>query len=274
MSGKQRDWEASVWVKQTSEPHARRARSKPDGPSALSRDRLVAAAVRLLDRHGLAKFSMRALAADLNTSAMSAYWHVDNKDDLLELALDQIFGEAMLPASEDGADIDWRLRAASFAAVCRSVMLRHPWAVHIFGDYLNIGPNAERFSSLIHEIIGHSGLPADQVNFAAGTFSQFVFGFAQSECQWLERFDSEAEQQELYRKMVTRLMDGEHWEQLRPVLEGPNGEGFDIGRHWSESFSFGVETVIAGIETMAARVERPVAATAPTPTPDVPGPAS
>ncbi len=62
--------------------------------------------MRLLDAEGLAGFSMRRLAAELNVTAMSVYWYVDTKDDLLELALDRAFGELELPDPED--DADWR----------------------------------------------------------------------------------------------------------------------------------------------------------------------
>ena len=53
----------------------------------------MATSVRLLDEEGLAKFSMRRLAAELNVTAMSVYWYVDTKDDIFELALDAVFGE-------------------------------------------------------------------------------------------------------------------------------------------------------------------------------------
>lgn len=56
----------------------------------------------MLDAEGLAKFSMRRLAAELNVTAMSVYWYVDTKDDLLELALDAVFGELELPDAESG----------------------------------------------------------------------------------------------------------------------------------------------------------------------------
>src|SRR5690606_26001370 len=53
-------------------------------PSGLDRERITEVTVRLLDAEGLARFSMRRLAAELNVTAMSVYWYVDTKDDLLE----------------------------------------------------------------------------------------------------------------------------------------------------------------------------------------------
>lgn len=82
---------ASVWLTPRTEPVRKAA------PAGLDRRRIVAAAVRLLDADGLGKFSMRRLAAELGVSAMSVYWYVDNKDDLLELVLDAVCGEIELP---------------------------------------------------------------------------------------------------------------------------------------------------------------------------------
>jgi AcrR family transcriptional regulator len=85
----------SVWL----EGRAPRGGGRGGGgqPSGLDRDRITAATVRLLDAEGLTKFSMRRLAAELNVTAMSVYWYVDTKDDLLELALDAAFGEIRPP---------------------------------------------------------------------------------------------------------------------------------------------------------------------------------
>ncbi|WP_405779016.1 TetR/AcrR family transcriptional regulator [Streptomyces sp. NBC_00859] len=74
---------------------------RTDQPDGLDLDKITAATVRLLDAEGLAKFSMRRLAAELGVTAMSVYWYVDTKDDLLELALDAVMGELALPAAEE-----------------------------------------------------------------------------------------------------------------------------------------------------------------------------
>ena len=57
----------------------------------------MAAAIRLLDREGLAALSMRRLADELGAGAASLYWHVGSKDGLLDLVLDEIIGEGRVP---------------------------------------------------------------------------------------------------------------------------------------------------------------------------------
>ncbi len=72
----------------------------PNGEPSLSRERIVAGAVELLDAHGVGGLTMRGLATHLGSGVMSLYWHVDNKEDVFELALDSC---ARLPrAAADG----------------------------------------------------------------------------------------------------------------------------------------------------------------------------
>ncbi|MFE9251779.1 TetR/AcrR family transcriptional regulator [Streptomyces sp. NPDC007088] len=85
-------------------PRARARRS--DQPSGLDRERITAATVRLLDEEGLSKFSMRRLAAELDVTAMSVYWYVDTKDDLLELALDAVMAELLTGGPEAEAEAE------------------------------------------------------------------------------------------------------------------------------------------------------------------------
>ena len=66
----------------------------------ISRDAIVAAAIRLLDREGLAALSMRRLADELGAGAASLYWHVGSKDGLLDLVIDELVGEGQVPAPD------------------------------------------------------------------------------------------------------------------------------------------------------------------------------
>ncbi|MEO8685642.1 MAG: TetR/AcrR family transcriptional regulator, partial [Devosia sp.] len=87
----------SVWLQAAKEPRK---------PPQLSRDRIVAAAVEVLDAQGVDGLTMRRLADHLGSGVMSLYWHVDNKEDVFELALDSVFEyRGVLTA---GGSRDWR----------------------------------------------------------------------------------------------------------------------------------------------------------------------
>src|SRR3954465_11717775 len=80
--------------------------------TALSRERIAAAAMGLVDREGLAALSTRRLGAELGCEAMSIYHHFPNKAHLMDALVDLMLAEASVPAAHQG---DWleRLRQAA-----------------------------------------------------------------------------------------------------------------------------------------------------------------
>ncbi len=62
---------------------------------ALSKDRIVEAAIEILDAGGESALTFRALAARLTTGTGAIYWHVANKDELLEAATDDVIDRVM-----------------------------------------------------------------------------------------------------------------------------------------------------------------------------------
>ena len=122
----------------------------------ISRDAIVAAAIRLLDREGLAALSMRRLAEELGTGAASLYWHVGSKDGLLDLVLDQVIGEQQVP---DPDPERWQEQLKDVARAQRRISLRHPYVVRISIGRIPMGPNALRYSERVLAILRAGGLP-------------------------------------------------------------------------------------------------------------------
>src|SRR4051812_259378 len=147
-AGQKASSRTSVWLEGKVRPSGRGGGQ----PSGLDRDRITGVTVRLLDAEGLARFSMRRLAAELNVTAMSVYWYVDTKDDLLELALDAALGELRLP-DPDAADEDWRDQLRALATEYRGLLVRHPWLSPLAGRFLNIGPNSLAFSRVVQRVM-------------------------------------------------------------------------------------------------------------------------
>ena len=65
---------------------------------------MVVEAVRLADREGVDRLSMRRLAGALGAGAMSLYYYVASKEELLDAMIDVVFGEIELPPEET----DWQ----------------------------------------------------------------------------------------------------------------------------------------------------------------------
>src|SRR5687767_10217410 len=97
-----------------------RAMSRRTG-IGLTRDRVVQAGLRLVDRDGVEALTMRRLGRELGVEAMSLYGYVDNKQDLLEGVLARVYAE--MPTDAEGP---WTTRLRTIAGRFRSVLLRHP----------------------------------------------------------------------------------------------------------------------------------------------------
>jgi AcrR family transcriptional regulator len=121
----------------------------------ISRDAIVAAAVRLLDREGLAALSMRRLGEELGAGAASLYWHVGSKDGLLDLVLDELIGEVEVPASDPA---HWREQLKETARSQRRVSLRHPYLVRVSIGRIPMGPNALRVTEGTLAVLRAGGL--------------------------------------------------------------------------------------------------------------------
>lgn len=91
------------------------------GLGAEGRERLVSAALDLLDEAGLEGLTMRTLAERLGMRAASLYWHIRNKDQLLGLLAEAIVAEVPEPAP----DLSWRGQLEAFATDYRDVLRSH-----------------------------------------------------------------------------------------------------------------------------------------------------
>ena len=83
---------------------------KSEARVPLSRERVFEAAVALADKHGIAELSMRKLGAELDVEAMSLYYHVTNKEEILDGMVDQVISSIDLHPL--AADWKTTLRAA------------------------------------------------------------------------------------------------------------------------------------------------------------------
>ena len=241
----------SVWL----EGKARRRGRGGGQPSGLDRDRITEVTVRLLDAEGLAKFSMRRLAAELNVTAMSVYWYVDTKDDLLELALDKVYGGLELPDPTD-EDADWREQLRSLATVYRALLVRHPWLSPLAGRYLNIGPNSLRFSRTVQQVVLRTGLPAHGITGAISAVFQFVYGYGTIEGHFLARVaDTGQTPDDYFRDAMNVFAEApqtaEILEQSRNLMAARGGD--TVAEMMDRDFTFALDLLIAGIEAMVAR---------------------
>ena len=90
----------------------------------LTRDRILEAALELVDEQGLDALTMRRLGQRLGFEAMSLYNYVANKEDVIDGILDLVLAEGELPA----ADGEWDAAVRKSAISVHAALQRHPWA--------------------------------------------------------------------------------------------------------------------------------------------------
>ena len=149
------------------------------GRPPLSRERIVRAALRLIDERGLAACTMRALGAELGVEAMSLYRHVRGKEDLwdgvVDLLQEGLAGEVPDPA-------DWRAVMRGFALRFRAVAREHPHAFPLLArrpatGYLAARGLAERGLRTLVD----AGFTPEEAAAALRAVSRWVIGFALTE---------------------------------------------------------------------------------------------
>ncbi|MEV4383835.1 TetR/AcrR family transcriptional regulator C-terminal domain-containing protein [Streptosporangium sp. NPDC049644] len=238
---------SSVW---TREPRT----AKSPG---LDRAQIVREAMALLDAEGLDALSMRRLGARLGSGATSIYWHVANKDELLELALDEVYGELTVL---DARETTWRDSASSFAYSMRQMLFSHPWVINLVGTVPGIGPNAILLMTRLAATFDHAGFRGLDQDYAASTLMAYVAGITMPEISW--------------RTMMGRtgLGSNELNAALHPLVEKAAAGHPELAARYAEfreidvettralNFEFGLTCLLDGLE---ARLNRAASAPAP-----------
>ncbi|UKY51590.1 TetR/AcrR family transcriptional regulator [Streptomyces inhibens] len=248
--GRARKRPNSVWL--TERPPLKR---KADQPAGLDLDKIVTATVRLLDAEGLAKFSMRRLAAELGVTAMSVYWYVDTKDDLLELAVDAVAGEMTLPDESD-AGADWRDQLRVLAIGYRDMLLRHPWVARLLSEFINIGPHSMAFSNATLRVMRRTGLDAERTSGALASLFHFVYGFATIRATHEARCRAAGiSLDDYFEQVVAAISDRPEFAETMElsIRAAYAHQGQSAVEMLDRDFAFALDLQLAGIEAMRDR---------------------
>jgi len=142
---------------------------------ALSKDRIVEAAIDILDTEGESALTVRALTARLATGSGAIYWHVANKNDLLAATTDDVIARVVTEVG-DGAEPREAIRAIAlgvFDAIdahpwVGAQLSREPWRSAVLQIFESVGRQLQAFvvpegaqfdcaSALVNYILGLAG---------------------------------------------------------------------------------------------------------------------
>lgn len=250
-------------------PMSRGAPPATERRTPLTRDRVLATAVELADEAGVASVTMRRLAEKVGVEPMSLYYHVPNKEAILDGIVDLVFREveesagafesgraghsapdAASEAAREGpvADAVWKatLRARILAA--RRVMLRHPWVPALLDSRTGLGLAQARYVDAVVGTLRSGGLSYDLIHHAMHALGSRMFGFTQELGD--EAGSGDAGDSEALAQMA------EHVPNLAAMLAVVAHDDPDSTLGWCDDqfeFEFGLDLVLDGLERQRVR---------------------
>jgi AcrR family transcriptional regulator len=223
---------------------ARRPRSAPRAP--LSKEEIVEAALGVVDREGLDATSMRRVADELGTAPSALYWHVRNKDELLQLVLDRVAREVELPPPDPE---NWQEQLKTVAREMRRVLTRHRDIARVTLGAIPVGPNTLRVVEWMHALLREAGLPDRTVALVGDVCGLYVGAYSFEESLGLASPTGEDLPPD---EVLTMLR--QYWSSLPPdrfphtlaLLDHLFEGGPD------ERFEFGLDLIVRGLASLQA----------------------
>jgi len=221
----------------------------------LTLDQVVDDAIALADEEGLGAVTMRVLARRLGIGAMTLYSYVENRNDLVVLMVDQVFGRRTLPPM--AGTLRDRLRLV--AEVQLADLREHPWLLDVAGLRPWLGPNVgDRYEWQLSSVegVGLEDVEMDQT-------VTLVVGFAANVVR--------SEQAVRAAEKESGVSDLEWWEAnagplgeftahrdypLAGRVGQAAGEAYQAGTDPARELSFGLERILDGIEAYVRKVRK------------------
>jgi AcrR family transcriptional regulator len=198
---------------------------------------------------------MRRIAQVLRSGAMSLYWHVASKEQLLGLMLDTLIAEVEVPEPTG----DWQADLRAQARSSRAVLLRHRWVMDFYGARSAVGPNTLRNVEATLAALAVLRIDTATAMNILQTVNTYVSGAVLRELQE-RRVQREQEQMELdghdfmaglaaWRQKLAATGEFEHF--LRILSENVDPDAEETR---DERFEFGLDCVLDGVAAKLAKL--------------------
>jgi AcrR family transcriptional regulator len=208
----------------------------------LSRERVLESAVTLADRHGLEWLSMRKLADEIGVAAMTLYYYVPNKTELIDGMIDIVFSEIEPPSLE----VDWKTAMRRRAVSTREALNRHRWAVgHMEGRTTHGAANL-RLHDAVLGCLRAAGFSLEMTVHAYSVQDAYIYGFAFQETDMASEtpddFAAEAQRQmEAYEEVLADYPN---------LVEVVGGYVAKSGYDYEAEFLFGLDLILDGLDRL------------------------
>ena len=143
---------------------------------------MLRAAIEIADSSGIESLTMRRLAEELGAEAMSLYYYVASKEELLDGIADAIVAEindvvGTLDVPSAGAS--WKAAVRQRILSAREVMLRHRWAPRVLETRTNTSMAVLLYYNGLLGLMRDGGFSYDRIHHALHALGSRALGFAQ-----------------------------------------------------------------------------------------------
>ena len=187
--------------------------------------------------------SMRKVGEELGTGAASLYWHVRNKEELLQLVFEAVSEEDALPTPDPSR---WQEQLRDLAHAQRATMHRHRDVARISLGRIPAGPTLARYSEWLFELLQPVGIPDQVIAYLGDLMGLYIGAFAFEESLGIASPTGEDlppdQIVQMFRDYVASLPD-DRFPHTKGAVDLLFGGGND------ERFEFGLDVVIRGLET-------------------------
>lgn len=173
----------------------------PKARERLSRERVVAAALTVMDAEGLEAVSMRRVGRELGVEAMSLYNHVTDKEDLLDGLRELLFCNFALPPLDDDDPFE---NGRRLAVAWRDLFKAHPHMLELMAEPHNPPTSLDSFRSMDSSlaVLRAMGVPPEEVVQVFHAFGGYIQGFVMMEHQMdFAKFGDEASLRDLAQRI-------------------------------------------------------------------------
>tara|TARA_R100001129_G_scaffold25196_4_gene16564 strand:+ start:9988 stop:10650 length:663 start_codon:yes stop_codon:yes gene_type:complete len=208
--------------------------------ASLSKPIILDAAQALIEKNGVGALSMRKLAARLGVEAMSLYYHVSSKDELVDAVVDRLVQKIEPPAPSG----DWKADIRTIAADFRAVAVRSPNVATILLSRQVFTTGVLSLTDAVLAALQQAGLDTERSVYAARAILSYVMGALLREVH-PDATASNNKSEKMVRHAETIAMTTlPHVAAAAPQLLRRAGE---------PEYRFGLDLLLDAIEVQAAR---------------------
>jgi AcrR family transcriptional regulator len=215
-------------------------RSRSEAPR-LDRDKIVAAALAVADREGLAGTTMRLVGAELGADPTAVYRHFASKDDLVAAVADRLFGEITIVPLPDG----WRPRLAHVLRAARSVYSAHPAIIEVLANQSEESDSIVAINEVVIGCLRAAGLDDADIGLFHQVLVSYVIGTGLHEASW----GSSSDDARAASRRAYAALDPKHF----PHAASAASQLFPPE---DDTFEFAIELLLDAIEAASRRVAR------------------